>query len=106
MNPYYDADKLGLDLYTLEEDGLSYEFNMLCFWADKSGRVFTAEDQGCSCPTPFDGFNMSSVEGMAEEMDRIGSVEQAERTIDAWGKVGIDEKRAAVEWVRARLIGT
>ncbi len=55
-NVYYDSDKNGLSQFVcLDEDGLSYEYNtLLVLKHEESGRLFFAQDSGCSCPTPFE----------------------------------------------------
>lgn len=60
-NVYYQPENLGLSLLTsLDEGGLSYEYNTLIVLRhDATGRLFHTTDSGCSCPTPFefDHFN-------------------------------------------------
>jgi len=57
-NVYYNPKKSGLvQIDSLDEPGLSYEYNTLCVWQDtKTKRVFYVQDSGCSCPTPFEGY--------------------------------------------------
>jgi len=61
-NVYYSPEKNGLSqLDCLDEPGLFYEYNTFCVWQhDKSGRVFYAQDSGCSCPTPFENYRFKS----------------------------------------------
>lgn len=57
MNVYYNPDEYGYTLVgVLDEEDLSYEFNMLCVWMDDSGRLRWAQDSGCSCPSPFEDY--------------------------------------------------
>ena len=57
-NVYYSPDKSGLsNIVTLDEPGRSYDYRTLIVVQDnKTGRVFYAEDSGCSCPTPFEDY--------------------------------------------------
>jgi len=61
-NPSYEPAACGLDIIDqLDEDGLCYEFNTIMAWRDtETGKVYVAQDSGCSCPTPFEGFKKLS----------------------------------------------
>lgn len=85
FNPYYDASKLGLQTFIFEE-GLDYAFNILLFVKTPEGLVYTGTDSGCSCPTPFEEYSGSSLDAVLQNMERVGSVDQAERIFDAWRK--------------------
>lgn len=63
-NVYYNPSQFGLTLLEcLDEPGLSYEYHtLIVLQHNKTGRVFYAEDSGCSCPTPFEQFNFSATE--------------------------------------------
>ena len=69
-NPYYSPEKLDLEIFgELDEPNLDYEYNTLVVWKDKEGQLFYAQDSGCSCPTPFEGFEYTL--GGEPPMDRI-----------------------------------
>ena len=54
-NVYYSPDKFGLETVGVLDEDLSYEYHTLVVLRHtESGRVFWAEDSGCSCPTPFE----------------------------------------------------
>lgn len=55
-NPYDEPEKCGLTLvYSLDEAGLSYEYNKVILCQDQeTGILYAAHDSGCSCPTPFE----------------------------------------------------
>lgn len=57
-NPYYSPEKCGLKLIAeVEWPNLSYAYCTTVAFLDlETGRVFLAQDSGCSCPTPFDNF--------------------------------------------------
>jgi hypothetical protein len=106
MNPYYDSDKLGLDLLSFDEPGLSYEYNTLCFWVAKDGRVYSASDSGCSCPTPFEQYSGATLDEVLPMLERVGSLAQAESIFDAWNEgvgLGVDERRNLAVWIAANL---
>lgn len=47
MNLYYDKHERLKKVGELDEEGLSYEFHMICVWQDKaSGRLFYDQDSG------------------------------------------------------------
>ena len=109
MNPYYEPDKLGLEMLAFDEPDLCYAYNKLCFWATPDGQVYTASDSGCSCPVPFENHDRATAEEVMQTLERVGSVEQAEATFDAWVKgqttpsFGADERRRLTEWMCAKL---
>jgi hypothetical protein len=84
MNIYYDHDKLGVKVLEFDEDDLSYEYNTALFVATTDGRVFFVSDSGCSCPTPFEYYNSDTLDGILAQLERVGSLEQAERLFDSW----------------------
>jgi len=54
---YYQPEKFGLKIIGgLNEPDLCYEFNELVVWQHEDGRVFFAQDSGCSCPSPFEDY--------------------------------------------------
>lgn len=86
MNPYYDPEKLELELLSFDEPNLRYEYNTLCFWATKDGQIYTASDSGCSCPTPFESFSGETQKDVLRQLERVGSLEQAENIFVSWNK--------------------
>jgi hypothetical protein len=55
---YYSPGKYGLELVAEEEySSGSYEFDIRAVWRDtETGKLLTARDSGCSCPTPFEDY--------------------------------------------------
>jgi hypothetical protein len=107
INPYYD---FSIPRIVFERAGGSYEFDTLCFWATDDGRVFTAQDSGCSCPTPFEDFAAETFDEVLANLERVGSLEQAESTFDAWNVndgyniyLDSDERRKLTVWIKAHL---
>jgi len=78
MNPYYDVNDRPNEVGLFSLGGLSdyrgsYEFHiMLVVQHAPSGRIFYAEDAGCSCPTPFEDFYFASPEGTNLQEIKIG----------------------------------
>lgn len=58
-DPYSSPEKHGLVIvYTMNEPGLSYEFNEVVLWRrTDDGKLFWAHDSGCSCPSPFENYS-------------------------------------------------
>jgi hypothetical protein len=109
-NPYYAPEKLGLTMISFDEPGLSWEYNILCFWTINDGRVFTAQDSGCSCPTPFEDYEAETQEQCIQMLEQVGSREQAETIFDNWnnhprdeGKLDKCERDEAGAWVKHQL---
>ena len=110
MNPYYDAEKLDLEMYALDEPDMSYEYNTLDFWTTKDGRVFVAQDSGCSCPTPFEDYEGDSQEAVLLKLERAGSAEQAVAAFKAWNssinhhsRLPMEEAHKLEAWVQQKL---
>jgi len=55
-NIYYSPEKFGLTVVDEDERGGSYEFDTIVLWQHEDGTYYWAEDNGCSCPTPFESF--------------------------------------------------
>lgn len=54
---YNQPEKFGLtQIGCLDDPEASYSFDYLIVWKHEDGRVFYAEDSGCSCPSPFEDF--------------------------------------------------
>lgn len=108
-NPYYAPEKLGLEMISFQEPGLCYEYNTLCFWSTGDGRVFSASDSGCSCPTPFEKYEAETQVECLQRLERVGSKEQAEQIFESWNggydgkKLPQCEQDEAVFWVKHQL---
>jgi hypothetical protein len=103
MNPYYNPESLDLEMLAFDEPGLSYEFNTLCFWATKNGRVYSAEDSGCSCPTPFEDYEGETQDEVLQKLSRVGSIAQAEAEFDNWNKPSYREEKSLPQSERNEL---
>ena len=78
-NPEYEPAECGLELLATLECGGSYEFDTTHLWRDiATGKFFVAHDEGCSCPTPFEGFNSLSA------MTEVSSAEDVKCFLDAY----------------------
>ena len=40
-------------------------------WQDEFGKLYTARDSGCSCPTPFDSLSLETLERLDVEALRL-----------------------------------
>lgn len=62
-NIYYNPEACGLEIVVSEDAADSYEFDIFLVVRHlETGRLFWAQDSGCSCPTPFEGHDFSSVD--------------------------------------------
>ena len=109
-NPHYSPEKFNLEMLVFDEPGMSYEFNTLCFWATEDGKVYSASDSGCSCPTPFERFDSETQDELFQTLERVGSVEQAESIFESWNKnydgkpfLPNERKQEAMNWVKEHL---
>lgn len=57
-NPYYSPEKCGLVIVAIVElTKEAYQFDTRIVWKANDGKLYTARDSGCSCPTPFETFH-------------------------------------------------
>ncbi|MCQ4150261.1 DUF7574 domain-containing protein [Rhodococcus qingshengii] len=64
-NVYYEPEAFGLTTVGELDLGGGYDFDKFVIWQDNgSGRLWYAEDRGCSCPSPFE--DVSFTNGMTE----------------------------------------
>ena len=58
-DPYNEPEKFGLTFVAeVDDKDASYSFNKMVVWRrDSDGKLFWAADSGCSCPSPFEGYN-------------------------------------------------
>ena len=57
-NPYYSPEKCGLSVVCeVEWSEPDYSFDTTVVWKAGNGKLYTASDSGCSCPTPFEDFH-------------------------------------------------
>lgn len=59
---YYNPEQYGLEkIAEIDGDG-GYEFDLLVVWKQPAtGKWFWAQDSGCSCPSPFDGYGINDL---------------------------------------------
>lgn len=112
LDPYYAPEKLGLEMLAVEQPDLSYEFNILAFWSNGIGQVWSCSDSGCSCPSPFEDYRGYTQQEVVQKFERIGSVGQAAAIFDSWNSwetsyhgnhLPQSRKDEVMAWVQAQL---
>ena len=94
VNPHYQPEKLGIiEVFEVQDDDLSYDFDILLFLVHSDGRVFSANDSGCSCPTPFEDYEGTTIDECKLEL--VTSVSQAVRLYTEWATNGFSRKAAS-----------
>lgn len=55
---YHAPSKFGLTLVaTIDDDNANYSFDIIAVWKHtESGKLYWAQDSGCSCPSPFEDY--------------------------------------------------
>lgn len=68
-NIYSNPERYKLKIWgTLDEEDLSYEFDMVVIWEHEDGRLLYKQDSGCSCPSPFESVdNIEQLEPLTAE---------------------------------------
>lgn len=69
-NVYYHPEKLGLTIVDEIDMGGGYDFDMHVVWVDHEGRYYFESDSGCSCPTPFEDYDLSNMEPLTNAQVR------------------------------------
>jgi hypothetical protein len=77
VNIYYSPEKFGLE--TVGEIDFSsgcYEFDLTVAWKDSgTGKLFYAQDSGCSCPSPFEDLGRDGLMQISRLQDLIDHLE-------------------------------
>ena len=108
MNPYYDPEKLGLRMISFDACEGGYEFDVICFWSTGDGRVYTAQDSGCSCPTPFEDYEGGTQTETIQKLEQVESIRHGIQIMESWlsrkSWVGVsprcDWRDQAEKWLR------
>jgi hypothetical protein len=104
--PWYQTVYAGPEAYGLtvvaevEASPGSYDFDMWMLWRDARGTYWWAEDEGCSCPEPFAGKDLTNMPS--------GSLRDALTDLKAWMRrvdYLVREREAVGLPVLARLEG-
>lgn len=63
-NIYYNPEAYGLEIVAeIEYSSGSYEFDTRVVWKEKKAKKYwTMRDSGCSCPTPFEDYNLGNID--------------------------------------------
>ncbi len=71
LNPYSDARACGLDIIAeIEYSDQNYCFDTRVVWRDlATGTLWTARNEGCSCPAPFEDYHKLS------DLERLTTVD-------------------------------
>ena len=80
---YYQPEKFNLESIGSVDIADSYEFNIIAVWKHKpTGKLYWAQDSGCSCPTPFEDYTS------LEKLEEI-----TENNLDQFQEILKDHKR-------------
>ena len=62
-NVYYHPEASGLAVVAeIEYSDRNYVYDTRVVWRHESGKLLTARDSGCSCPTPFEEYDVMTLE--------------------------------------------
>lgn len=70
-NVYYSPEKYGLrTIGEIDFSSGSYEFDILVVFQDvETGKFYYAEDSGCSCPSPFEDHDRTTLTPFVDSSD-------------------------------------
>ncbi len=86
---YYDPECFGLKvLYEIEYSSGLWEFDTRVIWLHESGKILTAVDSGCSCPTPFEEYE--SIEELDEFDEKTIITEIFDKLSDEYSTYSAD----------------
>lgn len=75
-NVYYSPEKFSLEVVgEIEFSDMDYVFDTRVIWKHSSGKLYTARDSGCSCPSPFEDYSK------LEDLDELTDFGELEREL-------------------------
>jgi hypothetical protein len=103
-NPYYNPELCGLtQVATLNQPDLDYQYNMMIVVMHvATGRLFFAQDSGCSCPTPFEEFRFDGPDDTDMEEITLANFDNFQRAAGEF-PVLQDERDEAIDSVKKLL---
>ena len=100
---YYTPAEYGLtSAGEIDFSSGSYEFDITAVWRDASGQLYYADDSGCSCPSPFEGFR--SLDDLTKATVTELQEHLEARNGDDNGAYGFDRTGEIVDLI-GRLVG-
>ncbi len=66
-NIYSNPEKFNLEIIDVLDASEPYYFNYFIVWKDKENRLYYGQDDGCSCPVPFDGVGLDDIVEIKKE---------------------------------------
>lgn len=78
-NVYDQPEKYGLIILAeIGDEAASYDFDDVVVWReDATGKLYWANDSGCSCPSPFENY------GSVEDLTELRDVRELQRHFDS-----------------------
>jgi hypothetical protein len=105
-NPYYNPEKVGLEIVKVFDGGEAYSFDLIVVWKNTDGEFWYAADSGCSCPSPFEyihtyeDFDRLTTDNFDKFQDYI-----TKWAIDSYNNVSFAHVHEGLQKVRAALYG-
>lgn len=108
-NVYYNPEHWGLTkIDELENSTGCYEFDTHILLQHENGTLYYCQDAGCSCPTPFEGYNLTNMtivtkEGFESFRDSMFNMERDHCTI---GEINafVDSARQALKMKKKNIM--
>ena len=102
-NPYYSPEKVGLTVIGELDDADSYEFNTIVAWTDGKN-IYWAHDSGCSCPTPFEEYEVTLSDKSSLEQLKESNLQSFISEVMEL-KLSLAERRGFIDEVKKKLRG-
>jgi hypothetical protein len=105
-NPYYNPEKVGLEIVKVFHGGEAYSFNLIVVWKASDGKFWYGSDSGCSCPSPFeyirtyDDLNRLHKKNFNKFQDYV-----TKWAIDGYNSADYTDVHEGLQEVRAALYG-
>lgn len=85
INPYSDPEKAGLLMLCFECTACDYDYNMWCFWVDRStGFLYTGFDAGDSTDAPFECYEQETALEVLQRLERQPDLSGVVTSLDGW----------------------
>lgn len=103
---YHNPENYGLEIIGTIDWADTYEFDMICVWKRlEDGALLWAQDAGCSCPTPFEGFAVGDEIKPIEDLATFHAMLLAKNEAAMARKWGPSDDSAAITDLVTRLHG-
>lgn len=86
--PSFSPEYWRLTIVDTIERGGGYDYDTTILWKHENGTFWIGHDSGCSCPTPFDGYDFG--DGL-QQVHRASDITDFLASFDSWQQPTVGE---------------